>query len=220
MNANQETTSFEDRLLAELRQVVAANPRPTTVASGRPALARRWRRPLMVAGGLAAAAVASATVIGFGEDGGATAWAVTPNDDGTVTVVIYSLSDADGLERQLRDAGVPADVKYLPPGKKCADPAPGAPHPGEFGWTTARGGEGEGLPTGGVAGEAPWGAMETGTDDDGSIAFTINPVPEGQNLAITTQARQHEADGLVLEESAVRVEYFQGDQSPCVVVDA
>jgi hypothetical protein len=110
---------FEQRLLRELRQVVLANswvsPEPRRpAASGRFA---RVRLPLALAG---AAAAALAFAIAVGLPGGgqpSKAWAVDQNPDGTVTVRIDSLSDAAGLERELNDAGVPALVQYLPPGK-------------------------------------------------------------------------------------------------------
>jgi hypothetical protein len=54
-------------------------------------------------------------------NGAAAAYAVTANEDGTVSVEINSLRDAEGLERRLREAGVPAVVQYLPPGKACSD---------------------------------------------------------------------------------------------------
>jgi hypothetical protein len=117
---------FEQRLLRELRQVVLANswvsPEPRRpAASGRFA---RVRLPLALAG---AAAAALAFAIAVGLPGGgqpSKAWAVDQNPDGTVTVRIDSLSDAAGLERELNDAGVPALVQYLPPGKTCAGAAP------------------------------------------------------------------------------------------------
>jgi len=216
MNARKEPTEgYEDRLLAELRRVVEANPEPTPTQRGATTtLSYRWRRPLAVTGGLAAAAVASVAVVGFGEEGSGTAWAVTPNDDGTVTVVINSLRDAEGLEQKLREAGVPAVVQYLPDGKKCAPPPEGEPHPAEVGWGRMLSG-----PQSGVAYEAPWGEMVASGGDDG-IEFKIKPVPDDKSLAITTQNRTGGEGDLAFEESGLRVEYFKGEESPCKVVDA
>jgi hypothetical protein len=124
---------FEQRLLRELRLVVVTNPRVSpglqrTATSGRFA---RVRLPLAMAGGAAAVAIAIASAL---PGGGAPskAWAVDRNPDGTVTVRIDSLADAAGLERKLNEAGVPALVQYLPPGKSCADgaPLPLTPPPG------------------------------------------------------------------------------------------
>jgi hypothetical protein len=213
---NEPTKSFEDRLLTELRRVVAANPEPVPAsASAGSAIAHRLPRTLTVAGGLATAALASVAVIGFGDEGENTAWAVTPNGDGTVTVVINHLSDADGLEQKLRDEGVPAVVQYLPEGKKCADPPPGGVAPAEFGWASALG-----FPQGGVAVSAPWGELEAPPSGGEGYQFTINPVPDGQSLSIATQTRAGAEGGSTFEENALRIEYFAGDESPCDVVDA
>jgi hypothetical protein len=114
---------FEQRLLRELRQVVADGPRHSPEPE-RPVAARKpfgRRLPLALAGGAAAAiaiAIVGALSLGGGEP--SKAWAVDRNPNGTVTVRIDSLSDAAGLQRQLNDAGVPALVQYLPPGKTCA----------------------------------------------------------------------------------------------------
>jgi hypothetical protein len=50
----------------------------------------------------------------------ATEPAITENADDTVTVEIRSIEDAEGLQRRLQAAGVPAAVYYLPPGKACS----------------------------------------------------------------------------------------------------
>jgi hypothetical protein len=47
------------------------------------------------------------------------AYAVTEADDGAITVTIYREEDAEGLERRLAKAGVPAEVTYLRPGWRC-----------------------------------------------------------------------------------------------------
>ena len=61
-------------------------------------------------------------------DGTSSAYAVESQPDGAVTVSIRSLSDAAGLQRKLRAAGVPAVVDYVPGGQAgCAvGPPPGA----------------------------------------------------------------------------------------------
>ena len=73
--------------------------------------------------GVAAAVVVALVVVlpTMGSDGAHNqAFAVTENADGTVTVEIKSIEDAEGLQRQLQEAGVPAAVYYLPPGKACS----------------------------------------------------------------------------------------------------
>jgi hypothetical protein len=131
--------TFEDRLLAELRQVVAARPQPV-VAPAPPHRAR----PRLLAGGLAAtAAVAAAAVVVVAGGGGASpAYAVERQADGSVEVTINSLSDAAGLERKLQAAGIPALVRYLPDGKMCRIPAgrPASGGPFSMGVSHADGG--------------------------------------------------------------------------------
>jgi hypothetical protein len=125
MNAPEQKSlgGFEQRLLRELRQVVAVNPKAAVSVPEAPARSSVFGRRLRI--GLAATAatataiaVASAISIGGGE--GSTAWAVSPNPDGTVTVEIKSLSDAAGLQQKLDEAGIRSLVQYLPPGKTCA----------------------------------------------------------------------------------------------------
>jgi hypothetical protein len=124
---------FEQRLLRELRQLVAEGPHLSSERE-RPAAARKpfgRRLPLALAGGaVAAIAIAGALSLGGGEP--SKAWAVDRNPNGTVTVRIDSLSDAAGLQRKLNEAGVPALVQYLPPGKTCAGEGlqPPPPPPG------------------------------------------------------------------------------------------
>ena len=113
---------FEDRLLGELRLVVAERAsdagRPSGHPGGHPA--RGGRRFALA--GTVAVVVALAGMSGllhhFG-DGAPPAYAVTRHGDGSVTVEVRSLRDAAGLQRALRAAGIPAVVRYTPPGKTC-----------------------------------------------------------------------------------------------------
>jgi hypothetical protein len=114
---------FEQRLLRELRQVVADGPRRSPEPGRVTATSRPFGRAFRIAlAGGAAAAIASAIAGALSLSGGepSKAWAVDRNPNGTVTVRIDSLSDAAGLQRKLNEAGVPALVQYLPPGKTCA----------------------------------------------------------------------------------------------------
>jgi hypothetical protein len=110
---------FEDSLLSELRTVVAARePR-------RP-LTSRLRKPGFVALPAGAIGVAAAAVLGVTALGGATAaYAVTTAPDGDLVVTINSLSDASGLQSQLRADGINADVNY----DASAVPSPGVKVP-------------------------------------------------------------------------------------------
>lgn len=116
---------FEERLLNRLKAVVAERG-AADAASGAagPASARpRRRRPLRIAlGGAAALAVAAAIlVVDSGGDNASEAFAVEPQEGGGVTIKIYSLEDAAGLERALEQAGIPAQVSWLPAGMTCRE---------------------------------------------------------------------------------------------------
>lgn len=111
---------FEENLLAELREVVAEQ---ATAPQPRRALPRR-RFTLAVAGG---GLLAAGLVVGLpavNSDRNPAAYAVTTNDDGTVTVVVARINDAEEaaeLQRDLAAHGVVAEVDYAPPGKQCED---------------------------------------------------------------------------------------------------
>jgi hypothetical protein len=123
---NQQTpnTGFEERLLTQLQSVVAergaAEAQTATAASPAPA----WRSAprLALGGAVAAVAVATAMIVSAGGDNTQAAFAVEPQAGGGVNLEIYSLSDADGLEGALEEAGIRADVTYLPAGMTCREP--------------------------------------------------------------------------------------------------
>jgi hypothetical protein len=112
-------TTFEDRLLAELRAVVAARPTPNA-ATARPARRARRTRPTLAAG--AVAATIAGVFVATGGDTAAPAYAVEKRSDGSVTVEIHSLRDAAGLQQKLAAAGIPAVVDYTPIRKMCREP--------------------------------------------------------------------------------------------------
>jgi len=120
-------SGFEERLLAELKGVVAdraaaaARMEAEDHAPARPA----WRRlgpRLALGAGLALAAVAAVLVVSAGGDNPSKAFAVVPREGGGVTIKIYSLEDASGLESALADAGIRSQVTWLPAGKVCREP--------------------------------------------------------------------------------------------------
>ena len=122
--------NFEGRLLAQLKaevakrgaeeasHEVARSPRPE------PPRRRRWSVPRLAMGGAAAAlgAVALALVVGGGGDNAPEAFAVETQDGGGVTISVHSLEDASGLEAALVEAGIPAQVDWLPAGMTCREP--------------------------------------------------------------------------------------------------
>jgi hypothetical protein len=220
---------FEQRLLRELREVVAEGALPSEPAltyKGSLALGgwinRRWLIP--VAAGVAltlAALVLLASPFGTSHNGGA--WAVTRNDDGTVTVEIDSLRDAGGLQRELRQAGVPAEVQYLPPGKACAGEtaAPGVHEGGGPGSRRARdhGQVGHDL----LGGRR---AVQIRTRADGGIEFTVEATAHpDETLVIRSQglspgqapaAHPAAANGV----AAISVTHVRGKVRPCTPIDS
>jgi hypothetical protein len=166
-------TQFEDRLLSELRQLVAERPvPPVTPPAERAARAGRARRrpTRLVIGSVTATAVAAGAVLAatWSWGGDVTpAFAVDRQPDGTVTVKINRLSDAQGLESKLRAAGVPAVVHYTAtPGKICR--APGKP-------AAAR-------PTGPVHAS---GSISAAPGHPASFSITRDMVRSGQTLLMT-----------------------------------
>ena len=112
--------NFERRLLDELKAVVAergAEQANTESATARPA----WLgAPRLALGAAAALAVAVAVIVfNSGGDNTPRAFAVEPQHGGGVTIKIFSLEDAGGLERALEQAGIPAQVNWLPAGVTC-----------------------------------------------------------------------------------------------------
>jgi hypothetical protein len=156
-------TNFEERLLRELRSLVAA---PPVDRGHRHAFWRR--RQLVLAGGLAAVLAAAAAAGVFVLSAGTqAAYAVTRNADGTVTVEVDSMTDAAGLQAKLQAAGVNAVVEYLPEGKACKQP-----------WFTPAGV--------GAAGKTRGSEVER--TSDGATRFTISGnLSAATTLVITTQ---------------------------------
>ncbi len=90
-----------------------------------PQRATAWRRRgprLALGAGLALAAVVVALIVSAGGDNPSKAFAVKPQKGGGVTIEVYRLEDASGLEQALEDAGVRAQVTWLPAGKVCREP--------------------------------------------------------------------------------------------------
>ena len=118
---------FEQRLLERLKAVVAESGE---VAAAAEAAATEdatpsWRRRaprLALGAGLALAAIAVVLIVSAGGNNPSKAFAVEPQAGGGVKIKIYSLEDASGLEQALEDAGVRAQVTWLPAGKVCREP--------------------------------------------------------------------------------------------------
>jgi hypothetical protein len=118
---------FEQRLLARLKAVVAERGAAAAAAEAAEAQAATssWRRgaPRLALGiGVVLAAVAVALIVSAGGDNASKAFAVKPQKGGGVTIKVYALEDASGLEQALEDAGIRAQVTWLPAGKVCQEP--------------------------------------------------------------------------------------------------
>ena len=183
-------TTFEDRLLTELRAVVAARPEPAAAPP------RRARNRLAVSA--AAAAAAAAAIVAATTGGTPSAYAVEQTPTGAVTVHIRSLSDAAGLQRALRAKGVPAVVSYAAH-SACA---PGPPRPGgEAGkaapGTTMR----SGVRVKGKSGADK--GVETGVRvaDDG-VTFTIDPqgLDSADKVYVTTSGGELSSIGIGISD--------------------
>jgi hypothetical protein len=199
--------SFEDRLLAELKhEIVTRNQSRTTIGHRRRfAVPVSTTRRLAIAGGLASVlAIAVAAGLPLPGDGdGTEAYAVTKNDDGSVSVEVASLEDAAGLERELREAGVRAVVQYVPPGKACTEQT----------FVPAR---------------AETGRMSVEMRGGGPVRFTIenNGIAPGTTLVIQTQRFAAQPGGSAApsptgaEASGIALALAQGSVAPCELVDA
>ncbi|MFD1543490.1 hypothetical protein [Nonomuraea guangzhouensis] len=73
---------------------------------------------LLVAAGVAAAAATAPLIIATGPP----AYAVTKGPDGTITVTVNELRDPQGLQKELGEAGIKADVTFLAQRMRCASP--------------------------------------------------------------------------------------------------
>jgi hypothetical protein len=118
---------FESRLLDQLKAHVAERGAEASrrEASEAPAPAPAWRRRgprLALAGVLALAAVAVALIVTAGGSKSSTAFAVEPRPGGGVTIKIFSLEDASGVEAALEEAGIRSQVTWLDAGMVCKEP--------------------------------------------------------------------------------------------------
>lgn len=214
MNSTERPLSgFEERLLTELRRVVVVERQALGVREPSRPARFGWSRRVAMAGGVAVVlGVASAAGVPLlvDGDGAPPAYAVTPNGDGTVTVEISSLRDAAGLESELRAAGVPAEVQYLPPGKACKEQT----------FVPAKASPGSGRVESSVSSTA-----------SGPVRFTIDTgtIAAGQTLVIITQQLPVPNDAPTVEStgqppaqgpSSIAIAWAEGPVGECELVDA
>ena len=108
MKQNRDTDGdFEQRLLDELKAVVAERGAEQATASEGATPTPAWRRAPRLALGAVAVLAAAVAVLVFNSGGDNTprAFAVEPQEGGGVTIKVYSLEDASGLEQALEEAG-------------------------------------------------------------------------------------------------------------------
>jgi hypothetical protein len=118
-----DDSRFEDRLLAELKRVVAA--RAMDAAPGaraprhQPVRRAAVRRKLAIAGPFALVGAAVPVAYALTPGAGTPAYAVSTNRDGTVTVAANYLGDPAEANHELRRAGVRAIVLPAVPAASC-----------------------------------------------------------------------------------------------------
>ncbi|GAA4604799.1 hypothetical protein GCM10023195_16450 [Actinoallomurus liliacearum] len=153
--------TFEDRLLAELKHVVAAN-RPTEESRRRPRR-RAGRRLVLAAGAVAVAAGTVIAVPALTEDKSARANAVERVPDGSIVVRLVEFTHPERVEQKLRAFGVTAKVDFLPFGTQCK----GREFDGDF-WMSDK-------PDTGVFGDDP--GVDPHADEDmrGEVGTRIYP---------------------------------------------
>ncbi|MBE8471094.1 hypothetical protein [Streptomyces justiciae] len=126
-------TTFEDRLLVELRREIDLRADDGTAeAAPTPAGRRRFRArtaftaPRLGLVALACAAAAGAAVLMPGSPAETPAYAVVSHSDGTVTVTMneFGLGGTlpDGLVEKLKAHGIHVVVDKLPNGYECTEP--------------------------------------------------------------------------------------------------
>jgi hypothetical protein len=113
----QHLSAFEEQLLTQLKNVVATRAaRSASPLTTQPA--RRPRHRLVLAAGVAVAAVAGASVFALRTP---PAYAVERDPDGSIRVSVYDYRDPQGLQQRIEAFGVKAAVDYLPAGMTCQE---------------------------------------------------------------------------------------------------
>jgi hypothetical protein len=184
-------TRFKNALLDEL---VAYTQRPEE--SARPERSRRRRvvRLGSLAGAGVAAAVAAFAVVPTGQE--AAAYEVDNNPDGTVTVTFRELGHAVEATRDLRAAGVPAQVVRLAAPGSCATTPGGAP-------LKPRRGSAYNV---GMPSTYPFdGDLKEWLPEASATSLTINPagIPDGAVLFVIEHSSPETGSGPMIEAGLV-----------------
>jgi len=232
-NRNQDS-NFEERLLDELKTVVArqgAEQAASTEVVTRPPAWRRAPRPAIGAAVVLAAA-AAVLVINSGSDNTSKAFAVEPQEGGGVTIEIYSPEDAAGLEGALREAGIRSQVTWLPAGMTCREPrfTPSAAKTSAGGTIggMAMGGPGEAM-TIGVMSSQEWHELwreHTGgeiSDDDfhnSTPNITLDPASFRPDQTVVISGSRGPYEGNPEGGFEARMGIAEGPVEPCEPVSA
>ncbi|MGW5154770.1 hypothetical protein ACWEPN_04715 [Nonomuraea wenchangensis] len=100
-----------------LAQEAAAAPRGRRRGRLLPFLSGRR----LVMGAAVAAAVAVGVAVPSLLGSAEPAYALTKNQDGSINLKVYEFRDPEQVEKELGEWGVPADITYLPLGKRCGN---------------------------------------------------------------------------------------------------
>jgi hypothetical protein len=204
------TKNYEERLLTELRALAERN-----AAEAPPQATSRRRIPpkLALAGIAGGACVASAAIAFTGSDGGggSTAYAVESRGDGSVRIEISRLEDAAGLERELRAAGIPAEIDFLPLTETCREP--------RFEPAPAR----EFKPLGGLPVPMTTGQVSIGPTVEATLVLQTGQTGDlrpGETLVITGRHGPHPRAEQPTNMTTITFAIARGDVAPCDPVSA
>lgn len=189
---------FEDRLLGELMQVVAAREAEGSrgAESARPAATRPpvARRRLALAGAVGGVGAAAAVLVALTPGAGTPAYAVSTSDDGTVVVTANYLGDPAEVNEELRRAGVPAVVLPAVPAAQCPGTDQGSKVPGDAG------GQGATILV-----------TNMGLGKHVEVRWTLDSVPAGTLLVLSPQMD----DGT--GEMVMTIDHFYQPGPRCIV---
>ncbi|WP_157549919.1 hypothetical protein [Nonomuraea candida] len=160
---------------------------------------RRVTRRLWTGGAVALVAATAAIAVPLLTGTDEPAYAVSKKADGTVRVEINEFKDADQLERDLVEAGVRADISYVPVGKQCK---------------VGRGQAGGQALAGGPGGGAAW-------MSDGGVDIDPRQIGEDQTLVLEFAGDGQETADTKNRRLLWRLtgQLITGPVAPCTLVD-
>jgi hypothetical protein len=229
---------FESRLLAHLKALVAARGDAAARSDASAAAIRTpaWRRRgprLALVGALALAGIVVALIAGAGGGDGSTAFAVEPQPGGGVTIKIFSLEDAPGLEAALKEAGIRSQVSWLDAGMVCREPhyQPSVVHlpgGGVLGGMTIGGPGGEGIKISvgstegsrGRLGEYKRGEISEQELEDSTASLNFDPKAFRPDQSVVISGAPVPYDGDPEGGSITKVGVAEGPVEPCKSVPA